>query len=367
MAVKPNRHVYFSDKHGGGNDCEKLNLALPGRFYGHNSEKFPGRPPAQQPLVRIQSGVAPTGICFNRTDNEFGGTAGDLFIACWGPDFFYDRGSIVRVRLFKQEDGSYRAQEFPFAHEVPKTTAVAFGPQGNLYATLFGRETHGHLPSGKPDGAIYRFIPAEWIQPQPPETSKYPLVHGNAEAGKKIFKERGCVNCHAFDSGETMPGPDLGGLGELYSVEEMMTSITQPSAGIKTGFETEQIVLKNGDVLTGRIFTSSADEITMIVPGRGRVRFARSDLASQQTLSTSLMPEGLLSGLTQTQIDDLLAYLGVRDRRGSWLVRTLRKMEEVTRPVFPGIRCRERVIIAIGLAGLLLCVRWARRLWKKNR
>ena len=54
-----------------------------------------------------------------------------------GPDFLWERGSIIRVRTTLQPDGTYRAKEFLFARETPKISSIIFGPN----AVLSGLET----------------------------------------------------------------------------------------------------------------------------------------------------------------------------------------------------------------------------------
>ena len=358
MAFNSLGDLFFTDNHGGQNSSEEINLALRGHFYGHNPAKFANHPPTEQPLVKLQLGVAPTGICFNRGDNDFGGTAGDLFAACWGPDFLFDRGSILRVRLFKQPDGTYRAREFPFAHEVPKATAIAFNSQGDLYATLFGRETPGHKPYTAPVGAIYRFVAAEWIEPGAPPKSRFPVVRGNPDAGKAIFVERGCGNCHSIGGSEEMLGPDLAGVGEIYTVDEILAMIRRPSEGIKSGFETEQLVLTDGEVVTGRMMSSSAEDLTLMTAGNQSVRVPRAQIVSEQMPPTSLMPEGLLDRLDQQQVNDLLAYLGVRDRRPAWFMARLYDLEFLLQPVFPSLRFRMKLAAGAGIVLALSLAFW---------
>ncbi len=364
MACNPEGDLFFTDNHGGDNPTEELNLAVRDRFYGQNPSKFPDHPPAQPPLMSVQYGVAPAGLAFNAPANEFGATGGDLFMACWGPDWLFNRGSIVRVRLFRQPDGKYRAQEFPFAHEVPKVTALAFAANGDLYATLFGRETAGHLPSQSADGAIYRFIPAAWVEPGTAVQSQFPFVKGDVGAGRKLFEGRGCAACHSLDGREEMLGPDLGGLGEIYSATEVLNLIRKPSESIKSGHETQEVKTTDGEVFLGRMQGSNAAEIILVTVGNRQVRVPRSKIASEQTLPTSLMPEGLLDGLGEQQTNDLLAYLGVRDREPAWLLGQWQKVERVLRSFAPQISLKAKLIaIAAGLVALAAAI----RVWRKRK
>jgi putative heme-binding domain-containing protein len=363
MAFNPEGDLFFTDNRGGENPVEELNVAVRGGFFGQNPSKFPGHPRARTALLSVRYGVAPTALAFNAPGNEFGATGGDLFMACWGPDWHFNRGSIVRVRLLRQPGGEYRAQEFLFAHEVPKVTALAFGANGDLYATLFGREAPGHQPSPKADGAIYRFIPAAWVEPGAAIRSEYPFVKGDTAAGGKIFEERGCAACHTLDGRDEMLGPDLNGLGEIYSAAEVLNLIRNPSESIKSGHETQEVTTTDGEVLLGRMKGSSAEEIALVTVGNRLIRVPRSKIASERTLPTSLMPEGLLNGLSEKQTNDLLAYLGVRDREPTWIVGQWRKVEAVLRSFAPQISLKVKlaVIAALGVVFVAAVRAWRRR------
>ena len=364
MAFNPEGDLFFTDNHGGDNPTEELNVGVRDRFYGQNPSKFPDHPPAQSPLVSVQYGVAPTALAFNAPTNEFGATGGDLFMACWGPDWLFNRGSIVRVRLLRQPGGAYRAQEFPFAHEVPKVTALAFAANGDLYATLFGREAPGHQPSPMADGAIYRFLPAAWVEPGAAVQSKFPFVKGNVSSGKKLFEERGCAACHSLGGRDDMLGPDLGGLGEIYSANEVLNLIRKPSESIKSGHETQEVKTTDGEVFLGRMQGSNAGEIILVTVGNRLVRVPRSKIASEQARPTSLMPEGLLDGLSEQQTNDLLAYLGVRDREPAWLMRQWLKVEGVLRSFAPQVSLKAK-LAALAAVGVALAA--ALRFWRKRR
>lgn len=318
MAFNPAGDLFFSDNRGGDNPTEEINFAQRGRFYGQHPEKFPGHPPVTPPVVQVQHGYGMAGLAFNSPSNDFGGTASDLFAACWGPDWLWERGSIIRVRLTKQPDGGYRAVESLFAREVPKVSDVAFGPQGDLYAAQFGQETVGHQPFSKPTGGFYRFIAVPGIKPAKPET-RYPVLAGNRVQGRALFTARGCATCHALDPSRQLLGPDLTGIGDMFTEEEILAFIRKPSEGIKSGYETEQVTLRGGETIQGRIVTADATGLTLLGPGNLPLRLARDQIVAHQSLPTSMMPEGLLDGMSESEITDLLSYLGVRDRRpGLW-------------------------------------------------
>jgi len=157
-------------------------------------------------------------------------------------------------------------------------------------------------------GAIYRFIKADWIVPSNPEDNTS-IVEGNIHMGEAYFKRRACATCHSIDGSEGLFGPDLLGIGDLLSKEQILESITDPNKNIKTGFDHIQIKKKDGNLVSGRMFTSNSEEITVIIAGNEKVKIKKEDIESSEMIATSLMPLGLLTGLNETDINDLLGYM----------------------------------------------------------
>ena len=94
--------------------------------------------------------------------------------------------------------------------------------------------------------------------------------------------------------------------------EEILTSLREPSRNIKSGYESELVVKKNGDTVAGRLVTSNDQELRLLSPGNIEVRISRDEIAVQRPQTESMMPKGLLDGLTDQDVNDLLAYLGTR-------------------------------------------------------
>lgn len=300
--------LFFSDNRGNENKYEELNLALKGKFYGNNVPKYPNHPPVTEPLLKLRYGFAPTGMTFNKSDNDFDSTAGDLFIAFFGPDGQWQDGSISRVSLVKNDNGSYNAIEYPVADKFAKLSDVEFGLQGDLYVAQFGTEGAWHKPYKEPMGGIYRLIEAPWVEPNDPGENTS-VVFGNVHEGKSIFKKRICNTCHSVDGSEDLLGPDLAGIGELLSREQILESINDPNKNIKTGFDQNIITKKDGSIIAGRLITSNNAKITMMIPGNEIVEIKREEIESAELVARSLMPAGLLSGLTDGEIKDLIGYL----------------------------------------------------------
>ncbi len=311
MRFNEDGDLFYSDNRGNENKYEELNLAIKGRFYGNNQPKYPElKDDITEPILKFRYGFAPTGIDFNPKDNDFDGTAGDLFIGFYGPDGQWSKGSISRVRLTKKADGEYDAKEFRVADKIAKLSDVEFGKQGDLYVAQFGTESRGHKPYKEPMGAIYRLIEADWIQPDGVKTNKS-VVSGNIKHGKELFKQRMCATCHTIDGSENLLGPDLAGVGKLLGTKkQLLESINNPNKNIKTGFDQVLITKKDGSTINGRIITANDKEISVMIIGNQVLKIKQEDIKSNELIEErSLMPAGLLAGLADSEINDMLVYL----------------------------------------------------------
>lgn len=66
---------------------------------------------------------------------------------------------------------------------------------------------------------------------------------------------------------------------------------------------------KQGTILSGVVAFESADGLIVQTGASETVRIATLDIASRQPSARSLMPTGLLKGLTPREIADLFRYI----------------------------------------------------------
>lgn len=307
MAFNEYGDLFFTDNRGNDNEFEELNFVVKDGFYGMNPSKYPVHSESIGPLLKLRYGFAPVGMAFNSKVNDFDGTAGNLFISFYGPDGQWEDGSISRVRLTR-ENNEYKAEEFPVADKIQKLSDLEFGEQGDLYVTQFGTEGPRHTPYENPMGAVFRLIEANWIEPDDPRKNTS-IVEGNVHHGEAVFKERACATCHSVSAKDELFGPSLNGIGKLLTREQILESIIDPSRNIKTGYDHIRITKKDGTIVDGKMVTSNKKDITMMVVGNQEVKIQRGDIQSNKMIDASLMPEGLISGLDQSSINDLLGYL----------------------------------------------------------
>ncbi|WP_049975700.1 c-type cytochrome [Chthoniobacter flavus] len=136
--------------------------------------------------------------------------------------------------------------------------------------------------------------------------------HGrNFAEGQDALYAVQCLMCHRIGDDGGSVGPDLTAISSRFSRHDILESIIEPSKVISEQFANTDLVLKNGDVLSGRIVSETDDQIvirpSMLAPEMREVR--KADVQSREISKVSPMPPGLINMLTKDEILDLLAYL----------------------------------------------------------
>ena len=129
---------------------------------------------------------------------------------------------------------------------------------------------------------------------------------GDAQHGQAIFVERGCQVCHAS---ATPLGPDLGGVTSRLSLPDLFNAIIYPSRDVAPAYRTTTFQTRNGETYTGMVAFESADGVIVQTGATTTARLAESDIVSRHPSNLSLMPNGLLSGLSPSDVADLYSYL----------------------------------------------------------
>lgn len=132
---------------------------------------------------------------------------------------------------------------------------------------------------------------------------------GRPLAGKELFYGKvACASCHTvFDKGGHI-GPDLTSY-DRRNLDSMLLAIVNPSAEIREGFENYIITTKDGRTLDG--FKVDEDGKVFVLRGTDGQNnvIPVEQIKTRRVSPKSLMPEGLLDGLTEEELRDLFAFL----------------------------------------------------------
>jgi putative heme-binding domain-containing protein len=132
---------------------------------------------------------------------------------------------------------------------------------------------------------------------------------GNPYAGEATFMQQ-CAACHKlFHKGGNV-GPDLTPY-QRGNLETLLTSVLQPSAEIREGFEYVNLLTSDGRIIAGFVTDQDTQIVTLRVKAGEDVRVERADIESIAPVGRSIMPEGLLNDLSDQQLRDFFAYLRI--------------------------------------------------------
>ena len=130
---------------------------------------------------------------------------------------------------------------------------------------------------------------------------------GDPEKGKLQFTAR-CAICHKLFAEGGAIGPELTGY-DRGSVDFWLDNIFNPSMEIREGFGAYIVKLKSGQILTGLMAGQDASGIVIKDMAGNLTPAKQADVASMEASPISLMPEGLTTGMTDTDLKDFFAYL----------------------------------------------------------
>jgi len=132
-------------------------------------------------------------------------------------------------------------------------------------------------------------------------------AEGVPKKGQPIFEQR-CAACHALWNKGGKAGPDLTSY-QRTDLDMLLLAIIAPSAEIREGYHTTVIETKDGSTLAGFICDQAGDVLSLRDPAGQTHTLSKDRIAKQSPLPGSLMPEGLLVGLTDEELRDFLAWI----------------------------------------------------------
>lgn len=117
-----------------------------------------------------------------------------------------------------------------------------------------------------------------------------------------------CGACHQLYGEGGNIGPDLTG-SNRNNLEYLLSNILEPSGVIQDDYKLEVITTRDGRTYAGNIAAETPRQVTLRVVGQDEVLISKADIQSRETTEVSMMPEGLLEGLNEQQVVDLVGYL----------------------------------------------------------
>lgn len=132
---------------------------------------------------------------------------------------------------------------------------------------------------------------------------------GSWARGRRVFRSEkaGCFKCHSVGGGGARLGPDL--MNMIHrDYASLLRDIANPSFTINPDYIGHVVALKDGRVMTG-VLQSDGDQLLLGDEKGTLTKLARADIEEMSPSKTSVMPQGLVPKLSESELKDLMTYL----------------------------------------------------------
>jgi putative heme-binding domain-containing protein len=133
------------------------------------------------------------------------------------------------------------------------------------------------------------------------------LSSANLAKGKTLFTNS-CGPCHKLYGEGGSIGPDITG-SNRSNLDYLLFNILDPSGEIQDDYKMVVVTTRNGRTYTGNVRSENDRQLTLKVVGQEAVIINKSDIQSREVTPVSMMPTGLLNGLTDAEVVNLIGYL----------------------------------------------------------
>ena len=211
------------------------------------------------------------------------------------------RSEAVRI-LARSESGANLLLDLEQKQELPvelRTTAAS--SIGFLRSPAVRARAAKILPSHAPKAA--RALPPAFM-----------LIgrQGDVASGRKVYSSKtgaNCAQCHSVEPGKNIVGPSLATIGDKLGKGALLDSIVNPSAGIAHEYVTWILDTKTQGQVIGVLAEDTPQRVVVKNELGETVRVRPSDITARRQGSLSIMPEDLITKMSEDEIVDLLEYL----------------------------------------------------------
>jgi putative heme-binding domain-containing protein len=168
---------------------------------------------------------------------------------------------------------------------------------------------------------------------------------GNPHSGEEVFrrKDLACLSCHAVAGAGGQVGPDLAGIGVSSQLDYLVDAVLAPGSAVREGYVAQMVDTVDGESFLGTLARENENEIVLREQYTGEIAIAKEDIENRRDTG-SLMPQGLVDLLTESELVDLVAFLAQLGRSGDFatpnvpVVRRWRVLEngDTSAPPIPG-------------------------------
>jgi putative heme-binding domain-containing protein len=140
------------------------------------------------------------------------------------------------------------------------------------------------------------------------------VKRGSPERGLLVMAKAKCLDCHKLgDKGQGL-GPDLTTVASRFQPRDILESIVEPSKVISDQYKSVMVATVEGQVYNGMPAGGDDRQLVLLLSDGTKATIPKADIDEQAESKVSVMPEGLLGGLSLQEIADLLALFEAQPR-----------------------------------------------------
>ncbi len=191
-------------------------------------------------------------------------------------------------------------------------------PRRTRYAlSIAGIRPAGAVGDGDQIEVEYDLSSVDFPGWKPESSPKASLADANAdkprgdyETGRSLFfgEQLKCATCHRIRGEGAGHASDLSNLVSRDAAS-VLRDIKLPSGTINPDYVGYNIVMRNDDEHSGFVRNEGNDRLKITSATGEETVVNPTDVAEMRPAGVSLMPEGLLEGLAESQVNDLLTFL----------------------------------------------------------
>jgi putative heme-binding domain-containing protein len=134
-----------------------------------------------------------------------------------------------------------------------------------------------------------------------------PNASADMNHGQKLFQTT-CAPCHKMHGEGGILGPELTGSNRT-NLDYLLSNILQPSSEMQDDYRMVVVTTRDGRTFAGNKIGESDRQITLRIVGQDELILNKAEIQSSEITTVSMMPEGLLKTLGDSEVIDLLSYL----------------------------------------------------------
>jgi putative heme-binding domain-containing protein len=158
---------------------------------------------------------------------------------------------------------------------------------------------------------VPRLVTPNELQARQQKLDRYEQLIGSGEGrlqqGKMLARAL-CSRCHRMGDQGTEIGPPMTSVASSNR-RAILRGLLWPDQAVKSGYRSYRVTMQNGRVYEGVLVSSSDQAVVLRVPSLGETRLSQSNTVEHGHVPGSLMPKGMLDGLSDQQAVDLMGYI----------------------------------------------------------